>query len=159
VQIQQVSNLDTMDDELKGLATHENLKRAFLREAGNAHRYLYFARIAEIEGFPAPAQLFRDLAESCLCNAHGNLDFLKRVGDPATDLPIGESEDNLLAAITSATGDSNDFYPQLTEAAHQEGQADIANWFATMERTSRNHSEKLHRALTQLRATLGQEEA
>lgn len=136
--------------DLQDTTTHDNLKRAFLREAGNAHRYLYFARIAEIEGFPEPARLLRDLAESCLCNAHGNLDFLKIGGDPYSDLPIGETANNLLAAIASVTEDQTGLYPECAGAAKVDGYPDIANWFETMTRTSRSHTEKLHRALTEV---------
>lgn len=127
----------------KGLPSHDHLKLAFAREAGHVGRYLYFAGIAEIEGFSGPARLFRDLAESCLCNAHGHLDFLKRFGDPFTDLPIGETGDNLLAAIAAVTEDGHNFYPECAEAAGREGFADLANWFATLARTSRNQSERL----------------
>jgi rubrerythrin len=141
----------------KGLPSHDHLKTAFAREAGHVGRYLYFARIAEIEGFPGPAQLFRDLAESCLCNAHGHLDFLKRFGDPCTDLPIGESGDNLLAAIAAVTEDGHNLYPEGAEAAGRDGFADLANWFATMARTSRSHGEKLHRALSLVAESLGKE--
>lgn len=144
--------------DLIGLPTHDHLKRAFAREAGNAHRYLYFARIAEIEGFPGPAQLFQDLAESALCNAHGSLDFLKLVGDPFSDRLIGESEQNLLAAATSVTIDQQNIYPAFAAVALRDGQADIASWFATLARTSRNHGDKLHRALTELSEKLGQEQ-
>ena len=49
--------------DLKGLQTHSNLKNSFSEEAGAAQRYLYFAKIADIEGFQDVAQLFRDLAE------------------------------------------------------------------------------------------------
>lgn len=143
--------------DLNGLPSHDSLKIAFAREAGNASRYLYFARIAEIEGFPEAGQLFRDLAESCLCNAHGHLDFLKLVGDPFTDLAIGETGDNLLAAIASVTEDGHSRYPECAEAAARDGYADIANWFATMARTSRSHTAKLHQALNQVAANLGQE--
>jgi len=143
--------------DLKGLASHVNLKAAFVREAGNASRYLYFARIAEIEGFPEAAQLFRDLAESCLCNAHGHLDFLKLVGDPFSDLPIGETGDNLMAAVAAVTEDGHTLYPECADAAARDGYADIANWFATMARTSRSHTAKLHQALNQVAASLGQE--
>lgn len=140
--------------DLKGLASHDNLKTAFAREAGNASRYLYFARIAEIEGFPGAAQLFRDLAESCQCNAHGHLDFLKLIGDPYTDLPIGETGDNLRSAIAAVTGDAHNLYPEFAADAGHDGYADIANWFATLARTSRNQNEKLHLALNQVTASL-----
>lgn len=133
-------------EELQGLSTHDKLKQAFRAEAGTVLRYLYFARIADIEGFPDVAQLFRDLAESGSCNAHGHLDFLKRIGDPDTDLPIGETDQNLIAAISSTTREQTELYPLMAQTAHQEGLLDIANWFETMVKTKRSHEEKLKRA-------------
>ncbi len=37
---------------LKGSKTHENLKTAFANEAQANRRYLYFARQADVEGYP-----------------------------------------------------------------------------------------------------------
>jgi rubrerythrin len=37
---------------LKGTKTHENLKHAFAGESQATRRYLYFARAADIEGYP-----------------------------------------------------------------------------------------------------------
>ncbi|MBU0675591.1 MAG: rubrerythrin family protein [Proteobacteria bacterium] len=142
--------MDTTRTELKNTPTHDNLRRGFLREAGNAHRYLYFARIAGIEGLPGPAKILNDLAESCLCNAHGHLDLLKRFGDPFTDLPMGASEHNLLAAVTSTAEEADEFYPDLVKKAQEDGCPDIAGWFATLTRTSRNHSERLDQALAEM---------
>ena len=48
---------------LKGSQTLENLKTAFAGEAQANRRYLYFARQADIEGYPEIAGLFRDTAE------------------------------------------------------------------------------------------------
>lgn len=137
-------------DILNGLLTHEKLKQAFRLEAGTVQRYLYFARIAEIEGFPDVAQTFRDLAESGICNAHGHLDFLKRVGDPDTDLPIGETDQNLTAAISATSRDQNESYPLMAQTAHEEGLLDIANWFETMAKTKKAQEGKLRKALAQL---------
>src|SRR5262245_56914398 len=74
---------------LGGTKTHENLKRAFASESQANRRYLYFARQADIEGYPDIAGLFRDTAEGETGHAHGHLDFLKEVGDPITGEPIG----------------------------------------------------------------------
>ena len=137
-------------NELLGLSTHDKLKQAFRAEAGTVQRYLYFARIADIEGFPDVAQLLRDLAESGACNAHGHLDFLKRVGDPDTDLPIGETDQNLIAAISSTTREQTELYPLMAQTAHNEGLLDIANWFETMAKSKKAHEDKLKRALAQL---------
>lgn len=48
---------------LKGSQTLENLKTAFAGEAQANRRYLYFAKQADIEGYPEIAGLFRDTAE------------------------------------------------------------------------------------------------
>ena len=76
---------------LKGTKTHENLKDAFAGESQANRRYLYFAKVADVEGYPEIAGNFRDTAEGETGHAHGHLDYLKQVGDPATDLPIGDT--------------------------------------------------------------------
>ena len=45
---------------LKGTKSHENLKEAFAGESQANRRYLCFARVAGIEGFPDMAGLFQD---------------------------------------------------------------------------------------------------
>ena len=44
---------------LKGSKTHDNLKTAFAGESQANRRYLYFARRADIEGYPEIGGLFR----------------------------------------------------------------------------------------------------
>ena len=44
-------------------------------------------------------RLFRDTAEGESVHAHGHLDYLKAVGDPATDSPIGSTDMNLKSAV------------------------------------------------------------
>jgi ferric uptake regulator family protein/rubrerythrin len=69
---------------LKGSKSVENLKEAFAGESQANRRYLYFARVADIEGFPDIAGLFKDTADAETGHAFGRLDFLKEVGDSAT---------------------------------------------------------------------------
>src|ERR1700688_3491882 len=83
---------------LDGTKTHQNLKDAFAGESQANRRYLYFAKIADVEGHPDVAGLFRDTAEGETGHAHGHLDYLKAVGDPATDKPIGDTMANLKSA-------------------------------------------------------------
>src|ERR1700741_1705055 len=96
--------------KLKGTKTHQNLKEAFAGESQANRRYLYFAKIADVEGNPEVAGLFRDTAEGETGHAHGHLDYLKQVGDPATGLPIGETPLNLKAAIAGETHEYTDMY-------------------------------------------------
>ena len=75
--------------KLKGSKTEENLKAAFAGESQANRRYLYFANKADIEGQNDVAALFRSTAEGETGHAHGHLEYLEQVGDPATGLPIG----------------------------------------------------------------------
>ena len=81
-----------MSKSLKGSKSHENLKNAFAGESQANRRYLYFARRADIEGYPDVGGLFRDTSEAETGHAFGHLDFLKEVGDPVTGVPIGNTE-------------------------------------------------------------------
>src|SRR5881628_3053874 len=88
---------------LKGSKTEQNLKDAFAGESQANRRYLYFANKADIEGQNDVAALFRSTAEGETGHAHGHLEFLEAVGDPATGLPIGSSRQNLAAAVAGET--------------------------------------------------------
>jgi rubrerythrin len=125
---------------LKGTKTHENLKMAFAGESQANRRYLYFAKQADIEGYPDLAGLFRDTAEGETGHAHGHLDYLKAVGDPATDLPIGDTVENLKAAIAGETHEYTDMYPGMAKSAREEGFPEIADWFETLAKAEKSHA-------------------
>ncbi|HLH28394.1 MAG TPA: rubrerythrin family protein, partial [Acidimicrobiales bacterium] len=88
-----------MAKQLAGSKTWTNLKEAFAGESQANRRYLYFAKQADVEGHPDVAGLFRDTAEGETGHAHGHLEYLSQVGDPATGKPIGHTKQNLEAAI------------------------------------------------------------
>ena len=83
--------------DLKGSQTEQNLKDAFAGESQANRRYLYFASKADVEGYNDVAAVFRSTAEGETGHAHGHLEYLEAVGDPATGLPIGQTDDNLKA--------------------------------------------------------------
>ena len=89
--------------KLKGSKTEQNLKDAFAGESQANRRYLYFAAKADVEGYNDVAAVFRSTAEGETGHAHGHLEYLEAVGDPATGLPIGETGNNLKAAIAGET--------------------------------------------------------
>ncbi|MCC6393166.1 MAG: rubrerythrin [Bryobacterales bacterium] len=126
--------------DLRGSKTHDNLKYAFAGESQANRRYLYFAKMADVEGYPDVAGLFRDTAEGETGHAHGHLDYLKKVGDPATDLPIGDTAMNLKAAIAGETHEYTDMYPGMAKAARDEGFSEIADWFETLAKAEKSHA-------------------
>ena len=131
---------------LKGSKTELNLKEAFSVEAQANRRYLYFANKADIEGQSDVAALFRSTAEGETGHAHGHLDFLEAVGDPATGLPIGTSRQNLSAAVASETHEYTDMYPGMARQARDEGFDDIADWFETLAKAERSHANRFKKA-------------
>jgi rubrerythrin len=126
--------------ELNGSKTHENLKAAFAGESQANRRYLYFAKVADVEGFPQVAGNFRDTAEGETGHAHGHLDYLKKVGDPATGLPIGDTSLNLAAAVAGETYEYTDMYPGFAKTAREEGFSEIADWFETLAKAEKSHA-------------------
>ena len=135
---------------LKGSRTEENLKAAFSGESQANRRYLYFANKADVEGQNDVAALFRSTAEGETGHAHGHLEWLEQVGDPATGLPIGSTRDNLKAAVAGETHEYTDMYPGMAKMAREEGFDEIADWFETLAKAERSHANRYTKALNEL---------
>ena len=132
---------------LKGSKTLDNLKAAFAGESQANRRYLYFAQKADVEGYNDVAAVFRSTAEGETGHAHGHLEYLEAVGDPATGLPIGATRDNLKSAIAGETHEYTDMYPGMAKSARTEGFEEIADWFETLAKAERSHANKFQRTL------------
>ena len=136
--------------KLKGSKTEQSLKDAFAGESQANRRYLYFAAKADVEGQNDVAALFRSTAEGETGHAHGHLEYLEQVGDPATGLPIGSSRNNLKAAVAGETHEYTDMYPSMARAARDEGFGEIAEWFETLAKAERSHANRFQKALDAL---------
>ena len=132
---------------LSGSKTEENLKAAFAGESQANRRYLYFAQKADIEGYNDVSVVFRSTAEGETGHAHGHLEYLEEVGDPATGLPIGGTADNLKAAVAGETHEYTDMYPGMAKTARDEGHQEIADWFETLAKAERSHANRFQKAL------------
>ena len=132
---------------LKGSKTEENLKAAFAGESQANRRYLYFAQKADVEGYPDAAALFRSVAEGETGHAHGHLEYLAEVGDPATGEPIGNTALNLKASIAGETYEYTQMYPGFAKTARDEGFDEIADWFETLARAEKSHAGRFTQGL------------
>ena len=135
---------------LKGTKTHDNLKAAFAGESQANRRYLYFAQKADVEGYNDISAVFRSTAEGETGHAHGHLEYLEQVGDPATGQPIGTTDLNLKAAIAGETHEYTDMYPGMSKTARTEGFGEIADWFETLAKAERSHANRFQKALDSL---------
>ena len=130
--------------------TLDNLKAAFAGESQANRRYLYFAQKADVEGYNDVAAVFRSTAEGETGHAHGHLEFMEGVGDPATGLPIGSTSNNLKASVAGETHEYTDMYPGMARTARDEGFAEIADWFETLAKAEKSHAGRFTKALTTL---------
>ena len=137
--------------KLKGTKTEANLKAAFAGESQANRRYLYFAQKADVEGYNDVAAVFRSTAEGETGHAHGHLEFLEEVGDPATGEPIGDTKKNLKAAIAGETHEYTDMYPGMAKAARGEGFEEIADWLETLAKAEKSHAGKFQRTLDEIK--------
>jgi len=132
---------------LKGSKTEQSLKEAFAGESQANRRYLYFAQKADVEGFNDVSAVFRSTAEGETGHAHGHLEFLEAVGDPATGKPIGNTQLNLAASIAGETHEYTDMYPGMAKTAREEGFDEIADWFETLAKAEKSHAGRFQKAL------------
>ena len=137
--------------DLKGSKTHQDLKDAFAGESRATPRYLYFAKVADIEGYPEIAGKFRETAKGQTSHAHGHLDYLTVVGDPATDLPIDDTELNLMAAVAGETHEFTDMYPGMAKTAREEGFEEISDWFETLAKAEKSRAGRFVKMLASIR--------
>ena len=137
--------------QLKGSKTEKHLKDAFAGESQANRRYLYFAAKADVEGYNDVAALFRSTAEGETGHAHGHLEYLEKVGDPATGLPIGDTATNLKASIAGETHEYTDMYPGMARTAREEGFDEIADWFETLARAEKSHAGRFTKGLESIK--------
>ena len=139
---------------VKGTKTEQALKDAFAGESKANRRYLYFANMADIEGAPEVANVFRNTAEGETGHAHGHMEYLISggAGDPETGLAAGNVEEALESAIAGETHEYTDMYPGMAKTAREEGFDEIADWFETLAKAERSHANKFTKTLEAYRA-------
>ena len=135
---------------LAGSKTEESLKAAFAGESQANRRYLYFASKADVEGYNDVAAVFRSTAEGETGHAHGHLEYLEEIGDPATGMPFGGTKANLESAIAGETHEYTDMYPGMAKTAREEGFDEVADWFETLAKAERSHANRFQKALDTL---------
>lgn len=140
-----------MPGSLKGSKTEANLKRGFTGESEATCRFLFFAQMAEAEGFTAAAEIFRETADGEVGHAKGHLEFLKEVGDPTLDLPIGNTRQALQTSEKLETYEFSEMYPSWARVARDEGFDEIAEWFETLARAERSHAGRFSKGLEALK--------
>ncbi len=131
--------------------THQNLRAAFAGESQANRRYTWMAQVAEREGLPEVAALFKHSADGETGHALKHLMFLASLAsDPATGLPLGDTRTNLESAVAGETYEYTDMYPDFARVPRVEGLPGTAAWFGTLAKVEAFHAGRFQEALSHL---------
>jgi len=136
--------------ELAQSKTIENLRAAFAGESPANRRYTYFSRKADEEGYPEVSALFRSVADGETAHALRHFDYMRKVGDPVTKVPVLDVKGMLESAMKGETYECTTMYPEFAKVARQEGFEEIAKWFETLAKAEKAHAGKYKQALEKL---------
>jgi len=135
--------------------TREALMSAFCGESMAGARYQIFADVAESEGFPNVARLFRAVAFSERVHARNHYRLLSELNEDAkvsAGAPFGpgSTSKNLELAIRGERFEVEEMYPAYLAVARSQGEEAAALSFAWA-----LEAEKVHASLFALRARYG----
>ncbi len=123
--------------------TTEDLKAAFAGESQANRKYLAFAKVADKEGFPQVARLFRAAAEAETVHAHNHFRALGEIKSTA---------ENLKTAISGENYEAVTMYPAFVQDAEAEGMKQALTSFKFALEVEKEHEALYQAALD----TLGQ---
>jgi len=123
--------------------TAENLKAAFAGESQANQTYHGFAKKAEAGGQKGVARLFRAAAAAETVHAQNHLAAMDKVG---------ETPDNLRAAMDGEAHEFRTMYPAFIEQARKEGKKGAERTFDYALQVERIHHELYGKALQALEA-------
>ena len=136
--------------------TRGNLQDAFQNEVTAKARYALAAQIADREGYPAVARLFRACAQSEQVHADQDVHAIAWLGNEAKAYmerqALGTTAENLKAAIDRETYEATQLYPALVARARAEHQPAAVRSLTFALGTEREHAKRFTAALAQLEA-------
>lgn len=144
--------------------TIKNLVIAFIGESQARNRYTMYASIARKEGYEQIAEIFLITAENELEHAETLFKLInglkQKLGEPLTEvkveavapLTLGNTIDNLKAAIAGENYEHTKMYPEFARVAEEEGLPDIAKKLRAIAKAEEHHEERFKKLLKELEA-------
>lgn len=140
--------------------TLKNLTKAFIGESQARNRYSFYAKIAKDEGFEQISEIFALTAEQERIHAKKIFQHINELKEKIDiegisveiSAPnfIGNTKENLEAAIKGEDYESEVMYPEFAKTAQNEGLSVIASRLRSIAIAERNHSERYAKYLKQL---------
>lgn len=142
--------------------TIENLAKAFIGESQARNRYAMYSKIAKNEGYEQISAIFTETAEQEREHAkwlfrmindlkkksEENIDEIKVEASVPT--VVGNTIENLKAAIAGEHYEHSDMYPSFTKTAEEEGHPDIASRLLSIAKAETHHEERYIKILREI---------
>jgi len=137
------------------MKTLENLIKAFIGESQARNRYTFYASKAKKEGYEQIAEIFEltaanetehaDTLFKAVQSLRGNTGELET--EALAPLVLGETVDNLRAAIAGEHYENTTMYPEFAVIADKEGYSDIAKQLRAISSVEKHHEERYTKLL------------
>lgn len=145
-----------MRKAVRGSRTEKNLATAFAGESMARTRYIFFARVAQQEGFEQIGSIFMETAANEKEHAKRFLKLMKgennqvHVQFNVPGVPIGTTAENLRAAANTELEEHSTLYPRFAQVATDEGFSAIAQVFALIATIEAHHEQQFRVLLKQV---------
>lgn len=140
------------------------LMQAFIGESQARNRYNIYAKIAQKEGFEQIAEIFNVTADNERVHAknfwraaHAVMEHtgksMPEIGiDTMAPLKVGQTIDNLKAAIEGETHEHTKMYPDIADTAEKEGFKAIAEQVRAIAHAEEHHAKRYTALLKEVEA-------
>ncbi len=125
--------------DLKGSKTLENLKAAFAGESQARVKYQFFASKAKKDGYEQIAEIFTETSDNEKEHA--------KIWYKIIENGVGDTKENLKAAIDGETYEYTDMYKKFAETAREEGFEEIAEKFEQVGDIEKEHEARFSKLL------------
>ena len=143
------------------METIKNLVKAFIGESQARNRYTFYSKIAQKEGFEQIAEIFLITAENerehakWLYRLINELKKKENVGDEisveaSAPLVLGNTVENLKAAIAGENYEQTKMYPEFAEVAEKEDFSNTAKRLRAIAIAEKNHEERYKKLLAEV---------
>ena len=145
--------------------TIKNLVKAFIGESQARNRYTFYAKIAKQEGYEQIAEIFlitADNEEEHANNLFKLINELKKesnekieeiVVEAAAPTTLGNTAENLKAAIAGENYEHTKMYPEFAKIAEEEGYPEIAKRLRAIAKAEEHHEERYKKLLKEVEAS------
>ncbi len=136
--------------------TLNNLAKAFIGESQARNRYTFYSKAAREEGFEQIAEIFLQTADNEKEHAKRLFEHISELNkgkatelrvDAAAPTALGNTAENLKAAIAGEHYENSEMYPGFAAVAENEGFPEIAARLRAISKAEEHHEERYKKLL------------